>query len=131
MKRVFLQFTFRQGWFCEFLEEDRKTPLPRTVILSDEGKLFELVKRGGFALNIPGRQELDSDQEETRRRLAGAYAGPMRKATPKRALTCIDFLAEHSEVKLKRLWLAYFDFAENARGLMRTFHSPRMAAEGT
>ena len=25
MKRVFLQFTFRQGWFCEFMEEDRKT----------------------------------------------------------------------------------------------------------
>lgn len=25
MKRVFLQFSFRQGWFCQFLEEDRKT----------------------------------------------------------------------------------------------------------
>ena len=33
MKRVFLQFSFRQGWFCQFLEEDRKTPLPRTVLL--------------------------------------------------------------------------------------------------
>ena len=27
MKRVFLQFSFRQGWFCEFMEEDRKTRL--------------------------------------------------------------------------------------------------------
>ena len=58
MKRVFLQFSFRQGWFCEFLEEDRKTRLPRTVMLTDERKLFELVKRGGFTLNISGRQEL-------------------------------------------------------------------------
>ena len=59
MKRVFLQFSFRQGWFCEFMEEDRKTRLPRTVILSDERKLFELVKRGGFTLNISGRQEIE------------------------------------------------------------------------
>ena len=59
MKRVFLQFSFRQGWFCEFLEEDRKTRLPRTVMLPDERKLFELVKRGGFTLNISGRREIE------------------------------------------------------------------------
>ena len=59
MKRVFLRFSFRQGWFCQFLEEDRKTPLPRTVLLSDERKLFELVKRGGFTLNISGRLEIE------------------------------------------------------------------------
>src|SRR6516162_5856029 len=59
MKRVFLQFSFRQGWFCEFLEEDRKTRLPRTVMLPDERQLFELVKRGGFTLNISGRQEIE------------------------------------------------------------------------
>jgi hypothetical protein len=73
MKRVSVQFSFRQGWFCEFLEEDRKTRLPRTVVLPDERKLFELVKRGGFTLNISGRQEIEGrDQEETRRCLAGA-----------------------------------------------------------
>jgi hypothetical protein len=43
VKRVFLQFSFRQGWFCESLEEDRKTRLPRTAMLPDERKLFELV----------------------------------------------------------------------------------------
>ncbi len=68
MKRVFLQFSFRQGWFCEFMEEDRKTRLPRTVILADEKKLFELVKRGGFTLNISGRQEI----EEAIRKKRGA-----------------------------------------------------------
>ena len=72
MKRVFLQFSFRQGWFCQFLEEDRKTLLPRTVLLSDERKLFELVKRGGFTLNISGASGHEgSDQEEAWRRLAG------------------------------------------------------------
>ena len=59
MKRVFLQFSFRQGWFCEFLEEDRKTRLPRTVMLPDERQLFELVKRGRLTLNISGRQEIE------------------------------------------------------------------------
>jgi hypothetical protein len=59
-KRVYLQFTFREGWFCQFLEEDGKTPLPRTVVLADEKKLFELVKRGGFTLNISGRQEIEA-----------------------------------------------------------------------
>ncbi len=70
MKRVFLQFSFRQGWFCQFLEEDRKTPLPRTVLLSDEGKLFELVKRDGFTLNISGRQEIE---EAIRKKRGGVW----------------------------------------------------------
>ena len=56
MKRVFMQFSFRQGWFCEFLEEDRKTPLPRTVMLADERRLFELVKRGGIWLELTPEQ---------------------------------------------------------------------------
>ena len=63
MKRVFVQFSFRQGWFCEFLEEDRKTRPPRTVMLADERKLFELVKRAGFTLNISGRQEMATASE--------------------------------------------------------------------
>ncbi len=49
---------FRQGWFCQFLEEDLKTPLPRKITFADEKKIFEVAKRGGFTLNIAGRQEL-------------------------------------------------------------------------
>ena len=41
------------------MEEDRKTRLPRAALLADERKLFELVKRGGFTLNISGRQEIE------------------------------------------------------------------------
>ena len=70
MKRVFLRFSFRQGWFCEFLEEGQKTPLPRTVVLADERKLFELVKRGRFTLNVAGRQQL---QEAIRKKHGGIW----------------------------------------------------------
>jgi hypothetical protein len=55
-----VQFSFRQGWFCHFLEEDLKTRLPRTVVVADDQKLLEPGKRGGFTLNIMGRQELET-----------------------------------------------------------------------
>ena len=76
MKRVFLQFSFRQGWFCEFLEEDRKTPLPRTVTLADERKLFKLVKRGGFTLNISGRMFRSRSPELFTLPMSGQFATP-------------------------------------------------------
>jgi hypothetical protein len=56
-KRVYLHFMFRKGWFCQFLEEDLKTPLPRKVLFEDDAKIWEMAKRGGFTLNIAGRQE--------------------------------------------------------------------------
>jgi hypothetical protein len=58
-KRVYMHFMFRKGWFCQFLEEDLKTPLPRQITVADEKKIFEMAKRGGFTLNIAGRQELE------------------------------------------------------------------------
>ena len=70
MKRVYMEFRFRQGWYCQFFEEDQKTPLPRTGMLSDDRKLFELVKRGGFTLNITGRQEIE---EAIRKRRGGIW----------------------------------------------------------
>jgi hypothetical protein len=60
MKRVYVRFEYRQGWYCQFLEEDKKTPLPRAVILGDDRKLVEMAKRGGFTLNIAGRQEIEA-----------------------------------------------------------------------
>ncbi len=47
-----------------------RTPLPRTVVLADERKLFELVKRGGFTLNISGRQEIE---EAIRKKRGGVW----------------------------------------------------------
>ena len=70
MKRVYMEFRFRQGWFCEFLEEDRKTLLPRTVMFAEERNLFEIMKRGGFTLNISGRREIE---EAIRKKRGGVW----------------------------------------------------------
>ena len=65
-----MHFMFRKGWFCQFLEEDLKTPLPRKITVADEKKIFEMAKRGGFTLNIAGRQEL---QEAIRKGVGGIW----------------------------------------------------------
>ena len=78
--RVFLQFSFRQFWFCEFLEEDRKTRLPGTAMLPDERKLFELVSAVVSPEHFRAPGDRGRDQEETRRCLAGAHAGAVCKA---------------------------------------------------
>jgi len=70
MKRVYMEFSFRQGWYCQFWEEDRKTSLPRKVLLADERKLFEMAKRGGFTLNLAGRQEIE---EAVRKKHGGIW----------------------------------------------------------
>jgi hypothetical protein len=55
-----MHFMFRKGWHCQFLEEDMKTPLPRTLTFADDRKIWEMAKRGGFTLNIAGRQEIEA-----------------------------------------------------------------------
>ena len=49
----------RQGWHCQFLEEDLKTPLPRKLSVNDPAKLFEIAERGGYRLNLEGRQAME------------------------------------------------------------------------
>jgi hypothetical protein len=49
----------RKCWLCQFLEDDLKTPLSRKVMFEDDRKIWEMAKRGGFTLNISGRQELE------------------------------------------------------------------------
>ena len=59
-RRVFLKFKFMHGWLCQFFDEELTRALPRTVVLPDDKKLFEMLKRGGFTLNIAGRQEIEA-----------------------------------------------------------------------
>jgi hypothetical protein len=47
-----------------------KTPLPRTLTFADDQKIWEMVKRGGFTLNIAGRQEIE---EALRRGVGGIW----------------------------------------------------------
>jgi hypothetical protein len=63
-----MHFMFRKCWFCQFLEEDLKAPLPRKITVADEKKMWEMAKRGGFTLNVAGRQEL---QEAIRKGAGG------------------------------------------------------------
>src|SRR6202035_222707 len=50
--RVYMSFARRDGWWCEFLEEDLSTHLPRKLTFKTHGKVRELAERGGCALNL-------------------------------------------------------------------------------
>jgi hypothetical protein len=53
-----MHFQTQSGWHCQFLEEDLKTPLPKKLNLLSQDKLFEIAERGGYILNLEGRQAL-------------------------------------------------------------------------
>ena len=42
-----MSFMQRQGWHCQFLEEDLKTTLPRKLTFTTPDKIMELVERLG------------------------------------------------------------------------------------
>jgi hypothetical protein len=46
-RRVYMYFQFGNGWQCQFLEKDLKTPLPRKLHFTSSDKVVELVERGG------------------------------------------------------------------------------------
>jgi hypothetical protein len=47
--RVYLSFQCRNGWHCQFLEQDLKTPLLRKLHFTSSDKIIDLVQRGcGF-----------------------------------------------------------------------------------
>jgi hypothetical protein len=58
-RKVYMSFMLRKRWFCQFLEEDLKTALPRKISFADEAKLFEMAERGGYELNLEGRQAME------------------------------------------------------------------------
>lgn len=49
----------RDGWFCQFLEEDLKTSLPRRVTVKSPEKVRQMAERGGSNMNLETRQALD------------------------------------------------------------------------
>ena len=53
-----MYFMKRQGWYCQFLEADLKTPLPCKLNLDDPAKLIELAERGGGLPNLEADQML-------------------------------------------------------------------------
>lgn len=52
-------FMLAKGWHCQFLEEDLKTPLPAKLSIRDPAKLFQIAERGGYVLNLEGKQAIE------------------------------------------------------------------------
>jgi hypothetical protein len=57
--RVYMYFQFRNGWNCQFLEEDLKTSLPRKLHFTSPDKVIKLVERGGGITDQESRLMLD------------------------------------------------------------------------
>lgn len=45
--RVYLSFQLRDGWHCQFLEQDLKNSLPRKLHFTSSDNVIELIERGG------------------------------------------------------------------------------------
>ena len=59
-------FMLRDGWYCQFLEADLKTPLPQKLTLPNSEKVVEMAERGGYTMNVEGRQALEHGIEKGR-----------------------------------------------------------------
>ncbi len=59
-RRVYMHFMLaRGGWYCQFLEEDLKTPLPRKLTFQEPEKVIDMAKRGGAVFDLAGRQAIE------------------------------------------------------------------------
>jgi hypothetical protein len=58
MHRVYMSFMQRQGWHCQFLEEDLKTALPKKLAFLSQDMILQLARRGGAVLNLEAEQAI-------------------------------------------------------------------------
>lgn len=54
----------RKGWYCQFLEADLKTPLPRKLTITDGRKLLEMAERDGVKMHSPAGRAMKSELEK-------------------------------------------------------------------
>ena len=59
MHRVYLFFMLRNGWHCQFLEADLKTPLPLKLTFATPDKLVEIFERWGESRLLEDRSGLE------------------------------------------------------------------------
>lgn len=57
--RIYMRFTFRQGWRVTFLEADLKRTLPRSLTFADPDKIRQLARRGEAIGTSEGKLMLD------------------------------------------------------------------------
>jgi hypothetical protein len=58
MHRVYMSFMSRNGWHCQFLEEDLKTSLSKKLAFLSQDRMIELARRGGAVLNLETEQAI-------------------------------------------------------------------------
>ena len=54
-----MSFQLRDGWHCQFLEEDLKSALTKKLHFKSHEKVREIAERGGCNMNLESRQSLD------------------------------------------------------------------------
>ena len=59
MHRVYMYYMRREGWVCQFLEEDLRTALPYRLHFKNEDKIRTIVDKVGNFANLQDRQALD------------------------------------------------------------------------
>ena len=50
--RVYMSFFLSRGWYCQFLETDLKTPLPKKLTFASADKVRELANLGEQSLTL-------------------------------------------------------------------------------
>jgi len=63
LRRVYMHFMLRDGWYCQFLEEDLKTSLPRKFTFADVSKVRELAEKGKAFANLEARHAFNQGVE--------------------------------------------------------------------
>lgn len=58
-RRVYTSFQCRNDWYCQFLDQDLKTSLPRKLHFASSDKIIELVQRGGGFSDLESWLALD------------------------------------------------------------------------
>src|ERR1017187_5392356 len=57
--KIYMYFTCRKGWQCQFLEPDLKATAARPITFQDPAKIVEMAERGNALKDLASRQALD------------------------------------------------------------------------
>jgi hypothetical protein len=79
-RHVYMYFMKRQGWYCQFLEADLKTSLPRKLNLDDPEKLIEMAQRRRVTEPRSGSDAEVRDRNGTRRSVVEPDGGAVWEA---------------------------------------------------
>lgn len=59
--RVYMSFFLSRGWYCQFLEMDLKTPLPKKLTFASADKVRELAELGGAIADLENRRTFEHE----------------------------------------------------------------------